>query len=394
MSENHDDFDFDALDAIFESDLDGLLDTPEKPKPVTSLDRLQRAFSEVVDFYREHGRLPDPDTREIAERKLGARLFGIQADEEKKEALVELDEFGLLEMSEAPSSLEELMDSDDLDLLGDDSGILDISDLPVAESELREFEAAARERCDDFEQFKPLFKQQHAKLASGELTLAQFKGLPSVTQGKYFVLGGLLLYVAEVGESTIVQSGSREREKQRLRVIFENGTESSMYRQSLAIRLHEKDGQAVVRTSLSAEEIFEEDKETGHIYVLSSESEDPTVKGIPNLYKIGFSRSEVQKRIRNAANDPTYLMAPVKVEDDYKVYNVQPSKVEALIHKLFAAARLNLSQVDGSGKDYDPSEWFIVPLEEVQKGIELIVSGDVIHYYYDRQQQKLVPNEV
>ncbi|WP_231839053.1 GIY-YIG nuclease family protein [Corynebacterium glutamicum] len=114
---------------------------------------------------------------------------------------------------------------------------------------------------------------------------------------------------------------------------------------------------------------------------------------MPNLYKIGFSRGEVKKRISNAEKDPTYLMAPVKVMDDYKVYNAHPSKVEALIHRLFASARLDLTQIDAKGKDYDPSEWFMVPLEEVQKGIELIVSGDVIYYNYDRQQEKLVPAE-
>ncbi|MDO5374052.1 MAG: GIY-YIG nuclease family protein [Corynebacterium glutamicum] len=391
MAENQDDFNFDALDAIFDSDLDGLLDAPEKPKPVTSLDRLQRAFSEVVEFYREHDREPSSTTRDIAERKLGARLDGIRLDEEKKSKLLELDEFGLLADAEAPESLDDVLDSDDFDLLGDDSGVLDLSSLPVSESETREFEAARRDKCADFEQFEPLFRQQHAKLATGELALAKFKGLNTVKEGRYFVLGGLMLYVAEVGETQTVNLGNRDRTKERLRVIFENGTESAMYRQSLSIRLHEQSGQALVRTSIDAEDIFEEDKETGHIYVLSSESEDPAVKGIPNLYKIGFSRDEVKKRIANAEKDPTYLMAPVKVMDDYKIYNAQPSKVEALIHKLFAPARLNLSQVDAAGKNYDPSEWFMVPLDEIQKGIELIVSGDVIHYHYDRQQEKLVP---
>lgn len=391
MAENQDDFNFGALDAIFDSDLDGLLDAPEKPKPITSLDRLQRAFSEVVEFYREYDREPSSTTRDIAERKLGARLDGIRLDEDKKSKLLELDEFGLLAEAEAPESLDDVLDSDDFDLLGDDSGVLDLSDLPVSEYETREFEAARRDKCVDFELFEPLFKQQHAKLATGELALAKFKGLSTVKEGRYFVLGGLMLYVAEVGETQTVHVGNSDRTKERLRVIFENGTESAMYRQSLSIRLHEQSGQALVRASIDTEDIFEEDKETGHIYVLSSESEDPAVKGIPNLYKIGFSRDEVKKRIANAEKDPTYLMAPVKVMDDYKIYNAQPSKVEALIHKLFAPARLNLSQVDAAGKNYDPSEWFMVPLDEIQKGIELIVSGDVIHYHYDRQQEKLVP---
>lgn len=391
MAENQDDFNFDALDAIFDSDLDGLLDAPEKPKPVTSLDRLQRAFSEVVEFYREYDREPSSTTRDIAERKLGARLDGIRLDEDKKSKLLELDEFGLLAEAEAPESLDDVLDSDDFDLLGDDSGVLDLSDLPVSEYETREFEAARRDKCVDFELFEPLFKQQHAKLATGELALAKFKGLSTVKEGRYFVLGGLMLYVAEVGESQWVQSGQRERSKERLRIIFENGTESAMYRQSLSIRLHEQNGQALVRTKIGSEDFFEEDKVTGHIYVLRSESKDPVVRGIPNLHKIGFSRGEVRKRISNAEKDPTYLMAPVRIMEDYKVYNVQPSKVELLIHRLFAPARLDMTQIDGKGKGYDPSEWFMVPLSEIQKGIELIVSGDVVYYKYDRQLEKLVP---
>ena len=51
------------------------------------------------------------------------------------------------------------------------------------------------------------------------------------------------------------------------------------------------------------------------------------------------------------------------------------------------------SQIDGKGKGYDPSEWFMVPLSEIQKGIELIASGDVVHYKYDRRLEKLVPLE-
>lgn len=391
MCENKDDFNFDALDAIFDSDLDGLLDAPERPKPVTSLDRLQRAFSEVVEFYREHNREPSSTTRDIAERKLGARLDGIRLDEDKKSKLLELDEFGLLAEQEVPESINDVLDSDDFDLLGDDSGVLDLSSLPVAESETREFEAARRDKCLDFEQFEPLFKQQHAKLATGELALAKFKGLNTVKEGRYFVLGGLMLYVAEVGETQTVNLGNRDRTKERLRIIFENGTESKMYRQSLSIRLHEQNGQALVRTKIGPDDFFEEDKVTGHIYVLRSESNDPVVRGIPNLHKIGFSRGEVKKRISNAEKDPTYLMAPVSIVDDYKVYNVQPSKIESLIHRLFAPVRLDMTQIDGKGRNYDPSEWFMVPINEIRKGIELIVSGDVIYYKYDRQLAKLVP---
>lgn len=36
-----------SIDALLDSDIDGLLDTPEKPAKVTATDRLERAFLEV-----------------------------------------------------------------------------------------------------------------------------------------------------------------------------------------------------------------------------------------------------------------------------------------------------------------------------------------------------------
>ena len=44
------------LDALIASDTNGLLDLPEKPKPVTDVDRLTKAFREVSEFYAEHAR--------------------------------------------------------------------------------------------------------------------------------------------------------------------------------------------------------------------------------------------------------------------------------------------------------------------------------------------------
>lgn len=126
------------IQILIDSDVDGLLDTPEKPKKVTSADRLERAFLEIVDFRRTHGQVPSSTTREIAERKLGARLDGILANEEKLAALKPLDEFGMLDAPEAPASIDDLMEGDDFDLLDDDSGLLDVTDLPVRRPGVRE----------------------------------------------------------------------------------------------------------------------------------------------------------------------------------------------------------------------------------------------------------------
>lgn len=48
--------------------------------------------------------------------------------------------------------------------------------------------------------------------------------------------------------------------------------------------------------------------------MLKSLSKDSRLLDIDDLYKIGYSTVEVEDRIKNAEKDPTYLMAPVKIE--------------------------------------------------------------------------------
>ena len=377
-----------ALDALFDSDIDGLLDAPEKPKKVTSSDRLERAFLEIVEYRREHGRNPSSTTREIAERKLGARLDGILASQEKIDALKHLDEFDLLAEPEAPSSLDELLEGDDLDLLADDTGILDVSSLPARKSPVDDFDTATRKKASDFENFEHLFKAKHAELGSGDAKLAPFPGLQRIEEGSLFVLGGVMLFIAEVGEAEYKKSTVRENRRERLRVIFENGTESSMYRQSLGIRMGEKDGQIVVPTSF--ESILADDVATGYVYVLQSLSDDPLIADVPDLYKIGFSRGPVEKRVARAEHEPTYLMAPVEIIASYRTYNLKTSALEHLLHRVFAAARLRVSQVGIDGRTYEPSEWFSVPLPIINQAIDLISSGDIVHFVYDTGSRRLV----
>ncbi|QRY44217.1 GIY-YIG nuclease family protein [Mycolicibacterium boenickei] len=381
------------IDALLDSDIDGLLDAPDKQQKISSADRLERAFLEVVEFRRSQGRAPSSSTRDIAERKLGARLDGILANDEKIATLKSLDEFGLLNIPEAPASIDDVLQGDDFDLLGDESGLLDISDLPVRKAPEAPDSVAKRKKCTDFEQYEHFFKAKHAQLAEGAVRLAPFKGLPTVQEGRFFVLNGVMLFVAEVGATTTKVVGGKPEPKQRLRVIFENGTESAMYRQSLSIRLHEQEGQAVVRNGIGDDEIFDADTESGHIYVLRSLSEDPQIAGIADLHKIGFSTTSVEQRIKNAERSPTYLMAPVKVVEDFRTYNLKPSALEHLLHRVFAEVRLNLTQVDRKGRNYDPSEWFVVNQKVINQAINMIMSGEIVDYVYDAHLGKLVERE-
>ncbi len=377
-----------SMDALFASDVDGLLDASGKPVKVTASDRLERAFLEIVEFYRANDRVPSATTREISERKLGARLDGILANDEKITALKPLDELGLLEAPEAPPSLEDLLDSDDLDLLGDESGLLDVSDLPVRRQVYDAGRVARREKAQGFEQFEAMFKQKHAELRTGTSKLMPYPGMTHILPGAFFVLNGVMLFIAEVGETEYKKTTVRENKRERLRCIFENGTESSMYRQSLAIRLSDADGQVIVPTEVP--EILADDTVSGYIYVLRSRSEDPQIAALKNLHKIGFTRDSVEKRIKNAEKSPTYLMAPVEVVASYRTYNMKASALENLLHRIFAEVRLNLTQANRKGRDYDPSEWFVVPRDVIDQAIELIISGGIVDFVYDTTAQKLV----
>jgi hypothetical protein len=372
------------LQDIFETDEDGLLDTPDKQPAVTAGDRLERSFLEIVDFYREHGRAPRSDTRDIAERKLGARLDGVLANEDKIAALTHLDEFHLLAAPEPPKSLDDLLDNDDLELLEDTTGLLDTSDLPVRAQRTEPDDVAQRVKSSDFEHYEPLFKQKHAELASGAARLVKFPGTKYIKEGTFFVLSGVMVFVAEVRDSEVSASG---RTKERLRCIFENGTESSMYRQSLSTRLYEADGYAVAPAEFN--EILTDDEHTGYIYVLRSLSDDPKIASINHLYKLGFTTGSVEKRIANASKEPTYLMAPVEIVASYRTYNLKTSALEHLLHRVFSEVRLSVEQTGKSGRIYVPSEWYVAPLPAIDQAIDLITSGDIIDYEYDAEQRRL-----
>ncbi|MCG7278777.1 GIY-YIG nuclease family protein [Corynebacterium imitans] len=374
------------LDALMAQDTDGLLDMPEKPKPVTDVDRLTKAFREVCEFYAANGREPDANTMDISERKLGARLVGIRASNEKMEALKDHDEHGLLEAVKAPSSLDDLLATDTLGLVDDIPDLYDTSSLPARKSPADEGQRATRVKSEDFAAFAEHFKVKHAGLADGSWALTKFAGEHTIREGRFFLVNGLLCFVAEVREPDT----SHGEEKPRLRVIFENGTESSMYRESLANRLYETGGQAVTRATMDATEIGDADEETGYIYVLRSLSDNPDIASLDNLYKIGFSRGPVEKRIQGAEKSPTYLMAPVEIVASYRAYNLRPSALEHLLHRVFVAVRLDAAIINEVGGSVASTEWFVVPLTAINQAIELIISGDIVNYVYEPSVGELV----
>ncbi|MCF4005592.1 GIY-YIG nuclease family protein [Corynebacterium uropygiale] len=386
--------------ALLNDDTDGLFDEPVRPRRMTSEDRLERAFTEILEFYDTHRRAPSPDTMDIAERKLGARLVGILNNEDKKAALAHLDDVGLLTPDHTPDNVDELLDTlDDDDILSDilddndedDASLYDTATLPRRSPKPPAGGVATRKKAPDFDTFAPLFQQKQQELRDGTATLVTFTGENTIAEGKFYELRGMLAFVAEIKEpeegAPLNTSG---RPKVRLRVIFDNGTESSMYLKSFAIQLYVNNGKVVARAGqITADEIGDADVETGHLYVLSSLSTNPEISQLSDLHKIGYCTTSVEQRLRDAEREATYLHAPVRIDADYHLYNMRPSALEHLLHRVFAPARLDISSTAAAGNSHDVTEWFIAPLSVIDQAVAMIANGDIVDYVYNPALMKL-----
>ena len=397
----------DALAEIFADDEDGILDTKKSKSSAagSESDRLVQSFEEINRFYEQHQR-PPTATGNIYEFMLCARLEGIREQSAKRERLLDFDRFGLLANEteslsvELPSaeeavrvvqydSVADILDDDLLDEIDDPaSSIFELKHVKRRTVELPDY-IASRKPCPDFAEFKPLLEQCQTELRNRKRQLVPFRKEGTIDVGQFFVLRGVLLYVAHIGENV----GRGRKFNAHMRLIFENGTESDMLLRSLAAGLY-KDGRRVTehvdRQLNHLQNIEATDRVTGYVYILKSLSKEPVIQHAENLYKIGFSTSSVAKRIENAEREATYLFAPVELVAEYEIYNAEPRKLERLLHRFFDQVRLNLS-VHGAGFNrFDPREWFEVPLPVVNQAIGFILSGEIVEYRYDVEGRQIV----
>ena len=377
---------FDELSALFESEDADLFKPKPKKHVATPDDRLINTFNEIAQFVRDNGRTPNAEADDMREAVLGTQLNSIRSDKHRVEILESYDELGILELDKAPESLDELF-SEDAGLF-DDNGIFDIAKLPrQATADKNIGETATRKPVDDFSQYRILFDSINEALQQGTKKLKKFYGVKEIIPQGFYVTDGMMCYVESIGVPKKVFGRSKER----IRVIYANGTESNIYLRTLSSQLYESTGYTVVDADYS--EPVEDVEAVGRIYILSSLSSDPKITTIKNLYKIGVTTGTVENRIKNAAADPTYLMAPVKVIEDYRLtgdYN--PQKVEDLIHQVFGHAKVDLQITAPDGRLYKPQEWYSVPLGAVLEAVELIGSGEIVDYHYDSTEQKMVSN--
>ena len=391
-------------------DLDSLaselaeFDTPErKGGRSPHEERIIAGFEDIQRFVEKQGRVPEyGEARDIFERIYAVRLDRIRSIEDYRLIVMPLDHQGLL-AGDFVSVSKPVETMDDDDLMAELEGMDDTSDITMlrhvrASAEKREAEEIAnRERCKDFEQFRPLFDGVADDLTAGarkSLAIHKEAGFlkADIKAGEFFILFGQTVYVAEVGKKIRAPNGEADA---RLRVIYSNGTESNLLLRSLQRALYKDETSRRISEPtlgpLFDSKLDESDLSSGTVYVLRSKSDHPAVTAHREvLHKIGVTGGDVSRRITNARLDPTFLMADVEIVATYELFNINRTRLENLIHRIFRGARLDIEIKDRFGQVVIPREWFLVPLYVIDEAIEKIRTGTITEYVYDPKEASLV----
>ena len=371
-------------------------------QPITTDQRLKDSFEEINKFTDENSREPTESTN-ITERKLFSRLKQLRKDFDKASTLKNLDRHNLLANVKEVKNIDDILKNDVLGLLDDGpDNIFDLKNIPKKRDKT-DF-VARRKPCNNFKDYEGKFKEIQKDLNEGKRKLIHYKE-SHLKEDRYYILDGILVYLEKIEDITIREfndktQGKRKRLDSRIRCIFENGLESNMYLRSLGKELH-NNGSTVIHTNEEAFKEFSEgftpitnqDKSSGNIYVLSSLSKNPEIQSIKDLYKIGYSTTSVEERIKNAENETTFLMAPVKIVSSYKTYNLNPQKFEDVIHQFFSERCLDMKIADKNGKSKKPKEWYVAPIKVIEQAIELIINRQIQNYKFDHLSDKIIPLE-
>lgn len=404
-----------TLDDIFNDDEFGILEIERKSSNVkTEEQRLLDAFEEINVFVDKNNRHPSQSS--MSEYGLLATLKNFKENEEQKEILKPYDRHNLLgDIQVETHSIDDILNQEDeLGLLDVDKDldIFKIKHIPKeqdkniqrAQTEFVAQRISMQE--DEFKPYETMFQQVHKDLSQGKRKLLPFSDVEKHLCAKqFYLLDGMLLYLDHInfdrsGEN--LSGNTARRRDGRTLTVFENATKSNILYRSLSKNLYSKNGKMVSTVYEGAQDelfvaanaIKDKDIQTGWVYVLKSHSSHPEIMQIPNLYKIGVSASAVEDRVKNAKNEATYLYADVNIVATYQCYNRRADKLEQLLHRFFAQACLNIDVELTNGQRITPREWFVVPFDEIDKAITLILNEQILQYKYDIESQKIVFNNV
>ncbi|WP_288954493.1 GIY-YIG nuclease family protein [uncultured Polaribacter sp.] len=375
----------------------------KKKTTFTALEeRVIAGFEEIQKFVDEHNRLPlHGEENDIFERLYAVRLEKIKEKTEFVDLLKEIDFHNILsgEIKNSVEVSDSLDDDELLNLLGvvdEENSITNLKHVKTRAEKRAVEEFANRTICEDFEKFKPLFEKTKKEIENGFRETVRFRKDSGFTktliQEKLFVvIRGQMAYIAQKGEIFKAPNGEEDA---RLRVIYDNGTENDLLQRSLIRAMYKDETSRFVTTPglgpLFSDELESDDLESGIIYVLRSNSNNPLIfENREVFHKIGVTGNDINKRIQNAKNDPTFLMADVEVVATYKLANIKRHKLENLIQSFFKNAKLDIDIKDRFGKPVNPKEWFLVPIFIIDEVVEKIKDGTIEDYYYDVKSASL-----
>jgi hypothetical protein len=330
-----------TLDDIFGDDDFGLLDLKlEVANVKCEEDRLIDAFERINTFIDQNQR--EPNTKNMSEYQLQAQLKFFKEDASIKKNLKPFDRHNLLgDLKENQANIDDILNEQDtfgLLNLDKDLEIFKFNHTPKPQDRVETDLVAKRTplKEKEFERYEKMFQKVHQELRSGKRKIKIFKDVEKhLREGCFYLLDGILLYLERVDSERDMKNLGKNTSKRRdgrTRIVFENATLSNMLYRSLGKSLY-NNGQIITELGdsqtqelfIDAESIKKEDVVTGWIYILKSESNDFKIASIKDLYKIGFSSTPVEKRIKNAKNEATYLFAGVEIIATYEIYN-NPNK--------------------------------------------------------------------
>lgn len=339
---------------------DELLLTPDdKPKAARTplLDRAIEVMECIHAFMEETGAEPVSEPgRSVRERMLANELAGLRAS---KKDLDGLESYDTRHLVFGGASVTDPLDDP---LLSDGLDIFEVREelRPIARPDF----VADRRPCPDFERFEPLFESIRAAVDQGSRKPQPFRQ-ERVELGEFFVLKGQLVHVADLRD----EHERNGKPDARLRVIFDNGTESNLLMSSLVRRLYEdKDARRV--GTRDAGPLFSGAR-TGFVYVLRSLSERPEVQG---LLKVGTTSAAVEDRIAHAETQSTYLFAPVAIVETYELVGHSAKEVEQRLHRALRPYHIALRVTGPDGRSFSSTEWFRATPELVAEAIERVLA--------------------
>ena len=361
--------------------------------------RIIAGFEEIERFVDTHRKTPEHgESRDIFERLYAVRLDRMRESAECREVLKDLDSRGLLDAGGQPAANVAQDEPNDEELLASlgveatpENDVKQLVHVRSRDEIKAAEEIAQRNPCQDFEEFKLIFENVQRELETGKRQTVKYRDYAGVKKGNLFILDGQKVIVADLGELFVSDYGRPDR---RLRVVYDNGTESDILVRSLQRALNKDDASRRITEPgfglLFSEVEEEDDLETGHIYVLRSKSEHPFVAANRSvIHKIGVTGGDVKSRVANARKDPTYLLDDVEIVATFKLSNVNRNALESLLHKFFGSARLDLQLKDRFGSQVEPREWFLVPLPVIDEAIQKIKEGTIGDFRYDPETARL-----